>query len=161
MTALFQITAVRQQHRTARHLLFGLLLLIGFAACKSTSMLQHPPTIKKTTELKEATLALMSKGTEPYAKHKAAVDGLMKKLNDLYAAQKERKNNTATVQQFRLLLEDDGAAGTSGILTGFFKEWEKATTDKPLGKFFINEKKDKVAMAFDEILKLENAKPLQ
>jgi hypothetical protein len=62
------------------------------------------------------------------------------------------------VQQWKMLLEYDATTKTDGILPGFFKEWQHATTT-PLTKFYVSEKRKKVAEAFDEILKLEGAKP--
>lgn len=121
-------------------------------------MLRDPAAIQKTTALKDKALNLMAKGTEAYATHKTAAQNLLAEANALYAQQKKRENNNLSVQQWKLLLEDNATTGTSGILTGFFTEWENA--EAPLSTFFVNEKKKKVAEAFDEILKLEQAKPV-
>lgn len=155
MTAHF-LTYVR--HSTPQWWWLGLFLFAGLPACKTLSSAYDSDTFQRTTALKEKALALLDKATEPYAGHTAGAKALLDEATALYERQKGRKQNEASIQQWKLLLEDNALPGTEAILPGFFKEWEAAKA-KPLSAFYIGEKKKKVAAAFDEILKLEGAKP--
>lgn len=157
MTTFIQIRILHTPPNTGwRGLVF--CLLVALAACKTVSSTYDPDTFQRTAALKERTLRLMDKATEGYAKHATEAKAVLDEATALYARQKTRKQNEASVQQWKLLLEDNAVPGTEAILPGFFKEWQ-AATDKPLSAFYIGEKKKKVAAAFDEILKLEGAKP--
>lgn len=155
MTTLFQLTS--RMSATSRRWAPALLLLCFLAACKTNSALYNPDAVAKTTELRDKTLKLMDKATQPYAKYKTAADSILNAAMADYEQQKKRKHNELSVQQWKLLLEDDAAVpGTKAMLPAFFNNWK---TDGKLTDFYIKEKKGKIKDAFEEILKLEKGKP--
>ena len=154
MKALFQYTTRRSMPGLRWWAV--LFLLAGLTACKSTIALYDADTFTRTTALKEKTLKLFDHGVDAYAKYKAEAKAVLDEATALYERQQTRKNNALSIQQWKLLLDDNAVPNTSGILTGFFKEWENAKA--PLTAFYVKEKKKKVSEAFDEILRLENAK---
>jgi hypothetical protein len=144
-----------------RNQLIALLLIGGLAGCNRLIAPKDQPTISKTMALKTTTLELMNHATEPYEKYEKNAKNILATADSIYQRQKTFKANDLSIKQWQLMLEDMTIQGitSKGILTGFFTSWQNASvTKKPLGQFFIDEKKKKIGDGFDEILRLENAK---
>ena len=144
---------IRVHHKAAWVLLiFPMLFLVGCAL-----MTHYDPTSYKTaTDLKAESLLLMDKATEaPDSAHLVKIDDMRVKLAKAYEYEKGKEGpNEITVKQWELLNNPD-----RDLLGGFLKSWEgKKGKPKGFSKAFVDEKKDQIGKAFDQIIQLESAK---
>ena len=139
-------------------LALALLITVG-VGCKTWKPIagRDQETLTRTTKLRTQVLNLMSKAQESYTQHASQVDRVVREARAIHAHQKMRPNNELAVRQWDLLLVDSAQAATKAILPEFFVNWKRDGQLKPV---YIDAKKRNVERAFDEIIKLENAKPL-
>lgn len=119
------------------------------AGCINTATFDEEE-YNKTLALKQETLDLIGKATEPYASHEAEVAELLQKLNSVYESSQARPNNKVSVKQWKLMLDED-----ANLIAGFFARWKSEGT---LNKFFIEEAKGVISKGFNTITDLEEAK---
>ena len=143
---------LRREARAASSIL-GLLIIVGMSACVVS---RDQSALQNASMLRAKTLALLDKGTEPYAAHTQEVSGLNVELQRALDQERSRPNNTKTVQMWETLLDVNPQLPGSGIYPRFIKQWETKSTLKPA---YIANKKENVAAAFDRIISLESAKP--
>lgn len=132
----------------------GTLLLIPiFFLVACAAITNYDPTSYKTaTDLKAESLLLIDKATGPPTQHADEIESLRLKLRKALEYESGKgKPNVITVNQWKVL-----NSPTGGLIGGFLSNWEekKAGFSKP----FLEEVGKNVGEAFDEIIKLENAK---
>lgn len=123
--------------------------IISLTGCLNTAA-YDPAAYNEIVSLKQETLTLMGKATEPYANHEADVRSLSEKLNTAFVNAQNRANNERSVSQWGILIDED-----SNLVGGFLKRWKDQGT---LSKLFISEAKDIVAQSYDTIATLEEGK---
>ncbi len=129
----------------------GLVLVTALlGACSPTISEFNARAYEQATELKVEALALMDKGTEPYADHASAVQQLQTELRKAHEFAQGRPNNEISARQWEILIDSN-----RDLLGGFFREWEKQSS---FSKAFVEEKKTQIAQAFDTIIELESGK---
>ena len=133
--------------------LYFIALAISLASCKTIAHYDDGSFVK-TAELKAKTLVLISHSNEEFKDYRTQVDDIMIAAETIYAMQKARQLNFLTVKQWDILMKGTGVTNKS-ILPEFFNMWKKKGK---LNDYFIDEAKEQVGAAFDEILKLEGAK---
>ena len=126
-------------------LAFALIFLMQ--GCETLIGPYSPTAYKYATSLKVETLALMSKATNSYSKHKDEVEKLTIELNKAYEFVKGVPSNSISSKQWKILIKPDGK-----LIGKFWLKWKQKTT---LSKPFISEFKKIVAESFDQIICLE------
>ena len=132
--------------------IFPILFLISCAAITN----YDPTSYKNATDIKAESLLLMDKATEPpNAMEIAKIEDLRVKLSQAYEYEAGKEGpNQITVKQWKILNDPEG-----GLLGGFLKRWEGTQgTGTGLKAGFVEQAKDLVKNAFDQIIKLESAK---
>jgi hypothetical protein len=124
-----------------------------YTSCKTIAYYDNNSFVK-TAELKAKTLVLIGHANEEYKDYRNQVDDIMIVAETLYAMQKARQLNFLTVKQWDILMKGTGIDKKS-ILPEFFNMWKRKGK---LNDFFIDEAKEQIGDAFDEILKLEEQK---
>lgn len=125
----------------------------NFTGCKTVAYYDDA-TFVKTAELKAKTLVLIGHANEDFKDYRTKVDDIMVMAETIYAMQKARQLNYLTVKQWDILMKGSGI-GKKSILPEFFNMWKRKGK---LNDFFIDEAKDQIGEAFDQILKLEDEK---
>lgn len=150
----FQKTGFKSFTMPASKLLLYLIALtFSVSSCKTIANYDDGSFVK-TAELKAKTLVLISHADEDFKDHRSKVDDIMVMAETIYAMQKARELNYLTVKQWEIMMKGTGVSSKS-ILPEFFNMWKKKGK---LNEFFIEEAKEQVSTAFDEILKLEDKK---
>jgi len=126
-------------------LAFALIFLMQ--GCETLIGPYSPTAYKYATSLKVETLALMSKATNSYSKHKDEVEKLTIELNKAHEFVKGVPSNSISSKQWKILIKPDGK-----LIGKFWLKWKQKTT---LSKPFISEFKKIVAESFDQIICLE------
>ena len=126
-------------------LAFGLIFLMQ--GCETLIGPYSPTAYKYATSLKVETLALMSKATNSYSKHKDEVEKLTVELNKAHEYIKGVPSNSISAKQWKILIKPDGK-----LLGKFWFKWKQKTK---LSKGFVSEFKKIVADSFDQIICLE------
>ena len=124
---------------------FGLIFLMQ--GCETLIGPYSPTAYKYATSLKVETLALMSKATNSYSKHKDEVEKLTVELNKAHEYVKGVPSNSISAKQWKILVKPDGK-----LLGKFWLKWKNNTK---LSKGIVSEFKKIVADAFDQIICLE------
>ena len=134
-------------------LLFFIASSFSFVSCKTIAYYDDGSFVK-TAELKAKTLVLIGHSNEEFKDFRTQVDDIMILAETLYAMQKARQLNFLTVKQWDIMMKGTGV-GKKSILPEFFNMWKRKGK---LNDFFIEEAKEQIGAAFDEILKLEDQK---
>ncbi len=132
--------------------IFPILFLISCAAITN----YDPTSYKNATDIKAESLLLMDKAIDPpNTLAMARIEDLRVKLSQAYEYEAGKEGpNQITVKQWKILNDPEG-----GLLGGFLKRWEGTQgTETGLKPGFVEEAKDQVKDAFDQIIKLESAK---
>ncbi len=127
--------------------------VFSYTSCKTIAYYDDGSFVK-TAELKAKTLVLIDHSNEEYKEYRTKIDDIMILAETLYAMQKSRQLNYLTVKQWDILMKGTGV-GKKSILPEFFNMWKRKGK---LNDFFIEEAKEQIGAAFDEILKLEDQK---
>lgn len=130
--------------RTALWIWFVIYL---FSGCAPLIGPYSPTAYQNATSLKAATLALMEKAKEPYEIHQKDVESLMVEIDKAYEYVHGIPSNSISADQWNILKKQDG-----DLLGKFILRWKEKNT---LSQTYINEFKDQIADAFDEIICLE------
>lgn len=133
--------------RITLKLFFSLWLIFLLQGCDTLIGPYSPTAYKYATSLKVETLALMSKATDSYGKHKNDVEKLTIELNKAHEYVKGVPSNSISAKQWEILIKPDGK-----LLGKFWLKWEQKTK---LSKVFVSEFKKIVADSFDQIICLE------
>ena len=141
------MTARNQWHRR-----YVVVLAMLTLACGATIATFNQRAYENATTLKAEALALVGKGTEPYANHKAAAERLMTRVEAAFEYAKGIPKNTITTQQWDILKARD-----RDLLGGFVAAWENSSPNG-FGQAFVDAKKEQIGDAFDTIIDLESAK---
>jgi hypothetical protein len=134
-----------------RHLklqLISFLIAFVMTSCVSTkTALYDSYSHQKTTALKVAITALMSKANTPYAMHKEEVETVLLDIEKLTEYEKNKPHNEITFSMWKLLTDKE-----KNLLAGFFKRWE---TKGVLSQGFIEESKKQLSDALDLLIQYE------
>ncbi len=129
--------------------LFALAAAVGLAACQTiASYDQH--SYETATSLKAEALTLVESGSEPFSNHMDQVTAVELKMRQAYEYEKGKPANDETTKQWEILRDPEG-----GLLGGFLARWRN-TAYSPA---YVTEVAPKIAMGFDEIIRLEMGKP--
>jgi len=142
------------EHKFPKKKGVGTILLIPiFFLVACAAITNYDPTSYKTaTDLKAESLLLIEKATDPPNLHADEIASLRLKLRKALEYESGKgKPNTITVTQWRVL-----NSPTGGLIGGFLSNWEEKNAG--FSEPFLEEVKENVGKAFDEIIKLENAK---
>lgn len=131
----------------------GAFLLVFWSGCVSPG---EPVTLAQTRVLKVSTLELMGKAVEPYPNHLPEITAQNAKLEAAYDHERARFGNGSSTKMWATLLHADSQLPGSGIYGRFLSQWQKKGVLSPI---YIEDKKQNVGEAFDQILSLEAAKP--
>jgi hypothetical protein len=123
------------------------LAVLGLIGCAPLIGPYSPIAYQNATSLKAETLALMEKGTEPYAEYERQIEVLMVDIDKAYEFVNGISSNSLSAKQWLLLKKPDG-----DLLGKFFLRWKERQT---LSEDFIREFEGIVSDAFDEIICLE------
>lgn len=136
-----------------RHPAWVLVLLVSLALGACALMGNYDATsYQNATNLKAEALLLIEKAGDPPGAHAAALESIRLKLRQAYEYERGKgKPNRITVEQWRLLNDPEGA-----LLGGFLKKWR--AENKGQSPAFLEGLSKNVSDAFDQIIKLENAK---
>lgn len=134
-----------------KKLIFKIFSLLWLAflmqGCQTLIGPYSPTAYKYATSLKVETLALMSKATNSYSKHKDEVEKLTVELNKAHEYVKGVPSNSISAKQWEILIKPDGK-----LIGKFWLKWKQK---KKLSKGFVSEFKKIVADSFDQIICLE------
>lgn len=131
--------------------LYFLPFLILLSGCANLMSNFDQNSYVAALELKTESLSLISKADDKASAHVSEIDYLKAKLNSQVAYQEGKgKPNRISAAQWRLLVSED-----KDLLGRFLKDWQ---SEKPMSKFYRDEKILQIGEAFDEIIKLEAAK---
>lgn len=109
-------------------------------------------TFSAALELKSEALPLVLQATDRYELHKAQVEALQVKLSAQLAYEEGKgKSNVISYNQWRILTSEDHA-----LLGKLLKDWKE---EKKFSPAYVREKAEQIGLAFDEIMRLEGAKP--
>lgn len=125
------------------------ILLLWLTACTTIAPFSQHAYIQ-TTSLKVDALLLIEKANSQYNLHTTEAELLHRNLQKMLEFERNRPNNTVTLQMWELLLNPNG-----NLLGGFIENWKNGNTFTP---YFINEKKIQIGKAFDDIAQLESKK---
>jgi hypothetical protein len=124
--------------------------VVAISSCAPTIALYDQYAYTQSTSAKVDALNVMGMATENYSSHQKDVTALTTELQKLYEYDKGRAKNQLTIKQWDIVMDSTGH-----LLGGFLKMWQTKGT---LSTTFINDNKSNVALAFDQIIKLELSK---
>ncbi|KLT68370.1 hypothetical protein [Flavobacterium sp. ABG] len=128
--------------------LISFLIAFVITSCVSTkTALYDSYSYQKTTTLKVAITALMSKAKTPYSMHQDEVETVLLDIEKLTEYEKNKPHNEITFAMWKLLTDKE-----KNLLTGFFKHWE---TKGVLSQGFIEESKKQLSDALDLLIQYE------
>ncbi len=126
-----------------------IIVLLGYSGCVTISPFDQY-AYAQTTSIKVDALNLMDLANDDFAKNQASVMEFQTKLRKVYEYEKNRPKNEISVKLWDILIDTSG-----NLLGGFLSRWEK---ENKLNVAFINNEKDLVGKAFDQISGLESKK---
>jgi hypothetical protein len=128
--------------------LISFLIAFVMTSCVSTkTALYDSYSHQKTTALKIAITALMSKTNTPYSMHQGEVETVLLDIEKLTEYEKNKPHNEITFAMWKLLTDKE-----KNLLAGFFKRWE---TKGVLSQGFIEESKKQLTDALDLLIQYE------
>ncbi|WPU92009.1 hypothetical protein SNE25_22070 [Mucilaginibacter sabulilitoris] len=136
--------------KKARFYLGLILLPCLLLGCNSLTATFDQTAYTQVTSLKVDALDVMDKATENYTTHEAEVKTLQLKIDKAIEYDTHRPNNQVTNKLWTILNNPQG-----NLLGGFLARWKK---DGTCGATFIQEEKQLVGKAFDQIAELESKK---
>ena len=127
----------------------SIILLMGCA----TVAKKDPISLQNAIDLKVESLALLDKATDPPDAHASEIQNMQLRIQKALEYEKSRGElNSISTQQWELLADPEG-----NLLAGFLKKW--VADGKGRSAVFIDGVKGLVTKAFDQIIKVESAKP--
>lgn len=126
--------------------------LFFLVSCGPLADPYSPEAFRQATSIKAQSLALIDKGTAPYANHRDDADDLLVKISEAYefARGRGRRNSDEAAGQWAIILDPDG-----GSVGDFVRQWQESGR---LNSFFVDEFGETVALQFDEIIELETGR---
>ncbi len=125
------------------------VFLLAIAGCASVSQFDQHAYVQ-VTSLKVDALNVMSSATDSYAQHEAEVRAINTMLDRAYEYERNRPNNTITLQLWDKLRDTNGH-----LYGGFVRRWRNEGTLRPA---FVRESGKQVGESFDIIAQLESKK---
>ncbi len=126
-----------------------IIVLLGYSGCVTISPFDQY-AYAQTTSIKVDALNLMDLANDDFSKHQSGVMEFETKLRKVYEYEKNRPKNEISVKLWDILIDTNGY-----LLGGFLSRWKK---ENKLNVAFINNEKDLVGKAFDQISGLESKK---
>ncbi len=126
-----------------------IIVLLGYSGCVTISPFDQY-AYAQTTSIKVDALNLMDLANDDFSKHQSGVIEFETKLRKVYEYEKNRPKNEISVKLWDILIDTSGY-----LLGGFLSRWKK---ENELNVAFINNEKDLVGKAFDQISGLESKK---
>ena len=126
-----------------------IIVLLGYSGCVTISPFDQY-AYAQTTSIKVDALNLMDLANDDFSKHQSGVMEFQTKLRKVYEYEKNRPKNEISVKLWDILIDTSG-----NLLGGFLSRWKK---ENKLNVTFINNEKDLVGKAFDQISGLESKK---
>ncbi len=126
-----------------------IIVLLGYSGCVTISPFDQY-AYAQTTSIKVDALNLMDLANDDFSKHQSGVIEFETKLRKVYEYEKNRPKNEISVKLWDILIDTSGY-----LLGGFLSRWKK---ENKLNVAFINNEKDLVGKAFDQISGLESKK---
>lgn len=126
-----------------------IIVLLGYSGCVTISPFDQY-AYAQTTSIKVDALNLMDLASDDFSKHQSGVIEFETKLRKVYEYEKNRPKNEISVKLWDILIDTNGY-----LLGGFLSRWKK---ENKLNVAFINNEKDLVGKAFDQISGLESKK---
>ncbi len=126
-----------------------IIVLLGYSGCVTISPFDQY-AYAQTTSIKVDALNLMDLANDDFSKHQSGVMEFETKLRKVYEYEKNRPKNEISVKLWDILIDTSGY-----LLGGFLSRWKK---ENKLNVAFINNEKDLVGKAFDQISGLESKK---
>ncbi len=128
----------------------AVVLLTASTACAPLITRFDPQAYNQAVSLKVDARVLMDASTEPYAQHEVEAKALAVRLDKAFEYAQGKPKNTLSARQWQLLKDPQ-----RHLLGGFLTRWRK---DSTLGPAYIDDKKEQVGQAFDQIIGLESGK---
>ncbi len=128
----------------------ALALLAVATACAPLITRFDPQAYNQAVSLKVDALLLMEDATEPYPQHEAEAKAMAVRLDKAFEYAQGKAKNTLSARQWQILKDPQ-----HHLLGGFMVRWKKEST---LGRTYIDDKKEQVGQAFDQIIGLESGK---
>ncbi len=126
-----------------------IIVLLGYSGCVTISPFDQY-AYAQTTSIKVDALNLMDLANDDFSKHQSGVMEFETRLRKVYEYEKNRPKNEISVKLWDILIDTNGY-----LLGGFLSRWKK---ENKLNVAFINNEKDLVGKAFDQISGLESKK---
>jgi len=104
----------------------------------------------QTTSLKVDVLNMMDSAADDYQSHIRSITIIKTNIQKLYEYEKNLPKNDITLKQWQILTDTTGH-----LFGGFMIRWRN---EKKLHKGFINDEKQTISDAFDQIAELESKK---
>lgn len=130
-------------------IVLGVLCVVGCATVAS----KDPISLQNAIDLKVESLSLLDKAIDPPDAHTKEIHDLRLKLLKVLEYEKTRGElNAVSIQQWEILIDPNGY-----LLGGFLTKWEIDGIGR--NPAFLNGVKKSIIQAFDQIIKVESAKP--
>lgn len=134
-----------------KKLISTVLFALIFTSCAIMSNFDQN-TLNAATKIKADAIALIPAAVDPAEKHTAEIEALKAELSSQVAYEQGKgKANTISCAQWDLI-----ASEKHELLGKFLKDWQGGKTYSPA---FLIEEQQIISDSFDQILKLEGAKP--
>ena len=128
----------------------GLVLLSVASACTPAVAPYSERAYSQAVDLKVESLRLMSLAEQPFANQEKRVQRLQLDMERAFEFARGRPRNEHSTRQWELMMDAE-----SNLMGGFLALWER---DDSLQWPFIEQAKQIVSQAFDEIIGLESGK---
>lgn len=137
--------------RTANLVFISFCLV--FASCATTSRFDQN-TYNAAIKIKSDAVNLIADAIDPASAHSLEIQHIKTELSSQLAYEEGKgASNLISYKQWQIITSDESLLGQ------FLKEWESGA--RKYNKPFLIEKAQNISDAFDQILKLEAAKPLE
>ncbi len=127
-----------------------LIIILSFQSCGRLIAPYNQYSYERAIEIKQQSLALLDKASQPYEKYEKEVEKLIVELKIMVEYVQGIPKNEMTTEQWKLMVNPEGH-----LLGGILSEWKEKGT---LGKVFIKEAQMQISQGFDSIINLERKK---
>lgn len=128
---------------------WALVAIAAVCGCAARASFDREAYLEAAS-LKARALAVMDRATEPFARHREAIEQLEQSVLEAQRRALRRPHNEESARQWAILADPERHS-----LFGFLGRWK---TEGQLDAAFVAEAKGLVAEGFDAILELEAAK---
>jgi len=123
----------------------------GFYSCGPVIAHYDPIALQNAVSLKEKSLSLIAKAADPYQQHLDEIQALNTQLSQAYQYASNSAQNQLAAKEWDIIINPDGY-----LLGGFLTLWQQY---QHLSPHFIEQAKDSISQAFDQLIILESGKP--